>query len=87
MPGRDLTHSLDILPPVPTLVNGQNSLHTFLGYSLAQHVVSITARDPADGREMPPNGNAHVSAYTLRGVRKVCLRPQISGEGLILNNV
>ncbi|KAF9443725.1 hypothetical protein P691DRAFT_712883 [Macrolepiota fuliginosa MF-IS2] len=62
---------LDVLPPVPTLVDGKNSLHTFLGYSLGQHVVSMAVRDPADGREMPPNGNAHVAAYSLRGVRKV----------------
>ncbi|KAJ3567193.1 hypothetical protein NP233_g6528 [Leucocoprinus birnbaumii] len=62
---------LDVLPPVPTLVPGKNPLHSFLGYSLGQHVVSMSVRDPADGREMPVNGNAHISAYSLRGVRKV----------------
>lgn len=31
----------------------------------------MSARDPYDGREMPPNGNGHISVYTLRGVRKL----------------
>lgn len=56
---------------MPTLVPGKNPLHSFLGYSLGQHVVSMSARDPADGREMPANGNTHVSTYSLRGVRKI----------------
>ena len=31
----------------------------------------MTARDPADGRKMPPNGNDFVSTQCNRGVRKV----------------
>ncbi|KXN87057.1 hypothetical protein AN958_09403 [Leucoagaricus sp. SymC.cos] len=62
---------LDVPPPIPTLVGGKNPLHSFLGYSLGQHIVSMSVRDPADGREMPPNGKTHISSYSLRGVRKV----------------
>ncbi|KAF8162653.1 tRNA-guanine(15) transglycosylase-like protein, partial [Crassisporium funariophilum] len=62
---------LEHTPPVPTLQPGPNPLHTFLGFSLGQHVLSMSARDPYDGREMPPNGNSHVSTYGLRGVRKL----------------
>ncbi|PPQ68233.1 hypothetical protein CVT24_005041 [Panaeolus cyanescens] len=58
-------------PPVPTLQPGNDPLHTFLGFGLGRHLVSMTARDPADGREMPPNGNKQISAMTLRGVRKL----------------
>ncbi|KAF8633120.1 hypothetical protein AX15_001501 [Amanita polypyramis BW_CC] len=31
----------------------------------------MTIRDPSDGKGMPPNGNDHVSAHCLRGVRKI----------------
>ena len=31
----------------------------------------MSARNPYDGREMRPNGQSHMSAYTLRGVRKM----------------
>lgn len=31
----------------------------------------MSLRDPADDRDMPPNGNVFVSALCLRGVRKV----------------
>ncbi|KIL63703.1 hypothetical protein M378DRAFT_654729 [Amanita muscaria Koide BX008] len=31
----------------------------------------MTIRDPSDGRDMPPNGNNHISACCLRGVRKI----------------
>ena len=31
----------------------------------------MSLRDPADDRDMPPNGNDFVSALCLRGVRKV----------------
>ncbi|KIM49902.1 hypothetical protein M413DRAFT_22013 [Hebeloma cylindrosporum] len=58
-------------PPVPTLQPGQNPLHTFLGFPPGKHLLSISARDPYDGREMPPNGKSHVSVYCLRGVRKL----------------
>ncbi|KAG6827804.1 hypothetical protein H0H92_010411 [Tricholoma furcatifolium] len=58
-------------PPVPTLQNGPNPLHRFLGFDPEQHIVSLSLRDPDDVREMPPNGNKHISACSLRGVRKV----------------
>ncbi|KAH9857810.1 tRNA-guanine(15) transglycosylase-like protein [Lenzites betulinus] len=58
-------------PPVPTLVDGPHPLHTFLGYSPDRHVLTMTLRDPSDGRKMPPNGNDFVSAHCTRGVRKV----------------
>ncbi|KAJ3496394.1 hypothetical protein NLJ89_g10491 [Agrocybe chaxingu] len=58
-------------PPVPTLQPGANPLHTFLGFLPGRQVVSLSARDPYDGREMPPNGKDHVSVYSLRGVRKL----------------
>jgi queuine tRNA-ribosyltransferase len=64
--------SLEVFPPVPTLVRQKHPLHSFLGFSVSQHMVSLSARDPADGREMPPNGITHVSVNNLRGVRKVC---------------
>ncbi|KAI0646792.1 tRNA-guanine(15) transglycosylase-like protein [Trametes meyenii] len=62
---------IDRNPPVPTLVDGPHPLHTFLGYSPQNHVVTLTLRDPSDGRKMPPNGNNFVSAHCTRGVRKV----------------
>ncbi|KAF5319104.1 hypothetical protein D9611_014110 [Ephemerocybe angulata] len=58
-------------PPVPTLQKGEHPLHTFLGFNPNTTVLSMTARDPHDAREMPTNGNAHVCAHTLRGVRKL----------------
>ncbi|KDR82278.1 hypothetical protein GALMADRAFT_276768 [Galerina marginata CBS 339.88] len=58
-------------PPVPTLQPGENPLHSFLGFSPGKHILSLSARDPYDGREMPPNGQNHVSVYSLRGVRKL----------------
>ncbi|XP_006458792.1 hypothetical protein AGABI2DRAFT_115808 [Agaricus bisporus var. bisporus H97] len=65
---------LAVPPPVPTLVHGRTPLHTFLGFSPGQHIVSMSLRDPENGREMPANGNNHVSAYSLQGVRKVAPR-------------
>ena len=68
----DLFHSsLENNPPVPTLQTGHNPLHRFLGFNPRNHLLSMSARDPNDSREMPPNGHAHMSVYTLRGVRKV----------------
>jgi len=67
-----LSLSLDVHPPVPTLAPGKNPLHSFLGFSTDNHVISMSIRDPADEREMPANGKLHVCAYSLRGVRKVC---------------
>ncbi|KAF9473030.1 tRNA-guanine transglycosylase [Pholiota conissans] len=65
-------------PPIPTLQalqpgtsSASNPLHTFLGFTPNKHIVSMSARDPHDGRDMPPNGNAHVSVQSLRGVRKL----------------
>ncbi|KAF8801909.1 hypothetical protein BYT27DRAFT_7146988 [Phlegmacium glaucopus] len=58
-------------PPVPTLQTGHNPLHRFLGFNPNNHLLSMSARDPHDGREMPPNGQGHTSVYTLRGVRKL----------------
>ncbi|KAI0670651.1 tRNA-guanine(15) transglycosylase-like protein [Trametes maxima] len=62
---------IDRNPPIPTLVGGPHPLHTFLGYSPQNHVITLTLRDPSDGRKMPPNGNDFVSAHCTRGVRKV----------------
>ncbi|KAI0362742.1 hypothetical protein OH77DRAFT_1417024 [Trametes cingulata] len=62
---------IDRTPPVPTLVDGPHPLHTFLGYTPENHIITMTLRDPSDGRKMPPNGNDFVSAHCTRGVRKV----------------
>ncbi|KAG6901829.1 hypothetical protein C0995_007399 [Termitomyces sp. Mi166 len=62
---------LEQSPPVPTLQPGPNALHRFLGFDVDRHIVSMSIRDPDDTREMPPNGNQHLNAYSLRGVRKV----------------
>lgn len=58
-------------PPVPTLQPGRQPLHKFLGYVPSQHIVVMSLRDPFDGRDMPSNSKDHVSAYCVRGVRKV----------------
>ncbi|KAG6856085.1 hypothetical protein H0H87_007525 [Tephrocybe sp. NHM501043] len=62
---------LENLPPVPTLQSGPNPLHRYLGFDPDHHILSLSLRDADDLREMPPNGNQHVAAYCLRGVRKV----------------
>ncbi|KAI0713267.1 tRNA-guanine(15) transglycosylase-like protein [Earliella scabrosa] len=62
---------LDRNPPILTLVGGSHPLHDFLGYDPEKHVITLTLRDPSDGRKMPPNGNDFVSAQCTRGVRKV----------------
>ena len=67
-----LPFSLENNPPVPTLQTGHNPLHKFLGFNPSNYLLSMSARDHYDGREMPPNGQSHISVYTLRGVRKVC---------------
>jgi len=69
----DCEVSLEHAPPVPTLQAGANPLHTFLGFTSGKHILSLSARDPADGREMPANGKGHVAVMTVRGVRKVGL--------------
>ncbi|TFK45688.1 tRNA-guanine transglycosylase [Heliocybe sulcata] len=62
---------LDHDPPVPTLLTGQNrALARFLGHPHSA-ILSLSLRDPGDIRTMPPNGDAHVSANCIRGVRKV----------------
>jgi len=63
--------SLEQSPPIPMLQSGANPLHTFLGFDTRKHIVSLCLRDPMDTREMPPNGNTHISANCVRGVRKV----------------
>ncbi|KAI6006321.1 hypothetical protein F5J12DRAFT_833689 [Pisolithus orientalis] len=60
-------------PPVPTLQTRPDPLHNFLGFDKRKHIVSLCLRDPMDTREMPPNGNAYMSALCVRGVRKVTL--------------
>lgn len=67
----DFPFSTEHNPPLPTLYPGKDPLHTFLGYTPGRQIVSLSARDPDDGRQMPPNGNTALSVYTLRGVRKV----------------
>ncbi|TFY53911.1 hypothetical protein EVG20_g9919, partial [Dentipellis fragilis] len=62
---------LERLPPPPTLQPGDHPLHTYLGFRLEKHILMMALRDPFDGREMPPNGKDFVSAYCMRGVRKV----------------
>ncbi|KAG1732727.1 tRNA-guanine(15) transglycosylase-like protein [Suillus lakei] len=62
---------LEQTPPVPTYQAGPQPLHNFLGFDSSKHIVSLSLRDPLDAREMPPNGNSHVSASCMRGVRKV----------------
>lgn len=64
---------LEQTPPVPTYQGGSQPLHNFLGFNSSKHIVSLSLRDPLDAREMPPNGNSHVSASCMRGVRKVTL--------------
>ena len=64
-------------PPIPTLQppSSKGAIHTFLGFDPSKQIVSLSARDPDDVREMPPNRNAEVSVWTLRGVRKVSPSP------------
>ncbi|KAG2108623.1 tRNA-guanine(15) transglycosylase-like protein, partial [Suillus discolor] len=62
---------LEQTPPVPTYQAGSQPLHDFFGLDSSKHIVSLSLRDPLDAREMPPNGNSHVSASCMRGVRKV----------------
>ncbi|KAI0781210.1 tRNA-guanine(15) transglycosylase-like protein [Trametes elegans] len=62
---------IDRNPPIPTLVDGPHPLHSFLGYTPKSHILTLTLRDPSDGRKMPPNGSDFVSAHCTRGVRKV----------------
>ncbi|KAI9438258.1 hypothetical protein H4582DRAFT_250620 [Lactarius indigo] len=63
--------SLELSPPVPTFHPGPYPLHASLGFRPNRHILTLSLRDPADDRDMPPNGNSFVSALCLRGVRKV----------------
>ncbi|KAH7882484.1 hypothetical protein F5I97DRAFT_1910746 [Phlebopus sp. FC_14] len=62
---------LEQTPPTPTLQTGSQRLHHFLGFDPLKHIVSLCLRDPQDIREMPPNGNTHISVNCVRGVRKI----------------
>ncbi|KAG2144108.1 uncharacterized protein EDB93DRAFT_1087790 [Suillus bovinus] len=62
---------LEQTPPVPTHQAGSQPLHDFFGFDSSKHIVSLSLRDPLDAREMPPNGNSHVTALCMRGVKKV----------------
>jgi len=66
-------NSMEHSPPIPTLYppSSKDPLHTFLGFDPDEQIVSLSARDPDDVREMPPNGTSVMSVWTLRGVRKV----------------
>ncbi|KAI9438255.1 tRNA-guanine(15) transglycosylase-like protein [Lactarius indigo] len=61
---------LELSPPVPTFHPGPYPLHASLGFRPNRHILTLSLRDPADDRDMPPNGNSFVSALCLRGVRK-----------------
>lgn len=67
----EVVPSLERLPPVPTLQTGNLPLHTFLGFNPEQHILAISARNPSDEKEIPPNGKDFVSTHCVRGVRKV----------------
>lgn len=75
--------SLEHNPPVPTLQSGSTPLHTFLGFIPGKHILSMSARDPYEGKEMPTNGNNHVSVYSLRGVRQVSNASNSSSSSLM----
>ncbi|KLO13384.1 hypothetical protein SCHPADRAFT_828081 [Schizopora paradoxa] len=67
---------LERTPPVPTLQHQQDPtdpkpLHTFLGLPPETHIMSLSLRDPNNARELPPNGDKSISAWCVRGVRKV----------------
>lgn len=65
--------SLDKNPPILTLQGGSNPVHAFLGFRPGRHIVSLSARDPADSRDMPPNNKDAISAYCIRGVKKASI--------------
>ncbi|KAI5118130.1 hypothetical protein M0805_008037 [Coniferiporia weirii] len=62
---------LERSPPIPTLLGGEKALQNLLGFSDGRHLISMSLRDPFDGRQMPPNGNKFVNANCIRGVRKI----------------
>ena len=71
---RDGVYSLQVDPPIPTQQKSSYPLHTFLGFLPSQHVLSLSLRDAADGREMPANGKLFLAAQSSRGTRKVSRR-------------
>ncbi|KAH8112424.1 tRNA-guanine(15) transglycosylase-like protein [Phellopilus nigrolimitatus] len=62
---------LERSPPIPTLLDEKHPLHALLGFQNDRHLLSMSLRDPSDGRELPPNGNAFINASCIRGVRKI----------------
>ncbi|ESK95789.1 trna-guanine transglycosylase family protein [Moniliophthora roreri MCA 2997] len=59
---------LECKPPILTL---GSPAHDILGFKRDKHIVSMSLRDLSDGREMPPNTAKFVTAWCVRGVRKV----------------
>ncbi|KAF9269539.1 hypothetical protein L218DRAFT_953157 [Marasmius fiardii PR-910] len=59
---------LECRPPILTL---GPPMHNVLGLNHDRHIVSMSLRDLSDGREMPPNTAKYVSAWCIRGVKKV----------------
>jgi hypothetical protein len=68
---RETQTSLELSPPLPTLHPGPHPTHACLAFPPKKLILTMSLRDPADDRDMPPNGNDFVSALCLRGVRKV----------------
>ena len=66
-----LASSLEHSPPLPTIIGGPHALQKSVGLNNVRHIISMSLRDPCDGREMPPNGKKFVNAWCIRGVRKV----------------
>lgn len=64
---------LERKPPLPTLVQSEHPLHELLGFTPEKHLLSVSVRDPAESRELPPNGNAYVTVQCVRGVRQCTL--------------
>ena len=64
--------SLEHTPPLPTIINGHETLRELGGLKSHRNIVIMSLRDPCDIREMPPNGKKFVNAWCVRGVRKVC---------------
>ncbi|KAJ3721044.1 tRNA-guanine(15) transglycosylase-like protein [Lentinula raphanica] len=65
---------LEHKPPVPTLQPQQGQspkINSFLRFSEDGYVLSVSLRDLGDGREMPANTNAFVTANCIQGVRRV----------------
>ncbi|KAE9408300.1 tRNA-guanine transglycosylase [Gymnopus androsaceus JB14] len=66
---------LEHSPPIPTLLQPQHGdkprLNSFLGLDENDYLLSMSLRDPSDGREMPANTNTYVTANCIRGVRRV----------------